>query len=117
MCRLGSTAPTAEQRQEPLLRSCRVVLRLQPFQNWPSDQSLLCLSDIILGLRLDQRLLDSQRGLAAFDLVGHVRHQPIGYVLEHHRLQRERGRTNGLGVLDQRASPQRLDRVPYDGTT
>jgi len=62
-------------------------------------------------LCFDQWLLDEQQRLDAFDLVDDVLHQPIGHVLEHHRLERERGRTDGLGALDQRASPQRLDRL------
>src|SRR6202011_3313292 len=59
-------------------------------------------SDIILRLRLDERLLEQKKGLSMRDLVDRGIDQPIVYELQHDRLQRQ---------------PRRLDRVRalYEG--
>ena len=69
----------------------RAAVRLQLLENRLADQTFLTLSDIVFCERLDERLLHEQRWLATCDLVGRLFDQPLGHVLEHHRLQREGG--------------------------
>jgi len=67
-------------------------------------------------LRLDERLLNEQHRLAARDLVGHGVDDPVGHVLQHHRLQRECGGPTPHGTLNQRAALERLHSLQHRGT-
>ena len=69
--------------------SCFGVLSAQPLQYRHADQSFLRLPHVVLCLRLDEWLLHQYHGLDVGDLVGNRLDQPIGRVLENHRLQRE----------------------------
>ena len=80
-------------------------------EEWHTNQPLLRQPHIIFGLCLDERLIHQQHWLSMGDLVSHFLHQAVGHILEHHRLQRERGKTVGLGALHQRAPAQCLDRI------
>src|SRR5207247_1374289 len=103
-------APTFEQRQQHLLRTSIPMLRCHVPEDWRADQTFLSLPHVVFGLRLDQWLLYEPQRLAARDLVGYLLDQSVSHILEHDRLQCERGRPGGcLRGFDQRAPPKRLD--------
>ena len=73
---------------------------VQSLEDGLADQMLLRLPHVVFGLRLDKWLIHQQHRLSTRDLVGHFLHESVGHILEHNRLQRERGTTSGLGALN-----------------
>jgi hypothetical protein len=82
-------------------------LSSQPRQNGRANEAFLRLADVVLSLRLDDRLFNQDNRLTPFDFLDSGLDQPIGHVFEHHRLQGEG--CSAVAGLHQRAQPQRLD--------
>ena len=105
---MRAIAPTVEQRQQPLLSSIIPMFGPQLLEDWRADQTLLRLSHVVLGLGPDERLLRELQWLPARDLLAHFLDQAVSHVLQHYRLQRERGRAGAASALHQRTPAQRL---------
>src|SRR6266849_10396055 len=85
------------------------MFRSQLLEDWRADQTLLSLPHVVLGLGLDERLLRELQWLSTRDLLAYFLDQAVGYVLEHHRLQREGCRAASPRALHERTPAQRLD--------
>ena len=90
LLRWRSTAAAVQQRQEPLRCFILSALLGQLLQDRSADQPFLRLAHIVFRLRLDDRLFNQHKRALMFDLLGNGLYQPIGHVLEHHGLERER---------------------------
>ena len=93
LLRRAAAAPAVQQRQQPLLglrlRRCCAFSRCR---SGCADQPLLALAHVVLRLRLDQRLARPAAPARPRTISSRQPlHQPLGHVLQHHRLQRERG--------------------------
>src|SRR5258708_12134561 len=70
------------------------------------DHTYLTVANIVIAVRFHERMSKEQRRASTDNLVAHLFHQPLTYILQHHLLQGKDG--SFLSALDQTAPPQRL---------
>ena len=92
-----------------MLRSAIATFGLQLLEDGLANETLLTVPHVVFGQSLDEWLIHELHRPSTCDFFAHVFHQPVGHVLEHHGLKRERGSPSCLRALHQRAPAQRLD--------
>ena len=102
-----AVAPAIEQGQQ--LRLHVNTFGLESLQDRLCNQALLRLPNVLFGLGLDEWVFHQLHWPPTPDLIGNIVDQPVGHVLEHDRLQRERRHSCCFDPLHQRTAAQRLN--------